>query len=101
LCLSGDVNQPAGVSPSCVSHHFVSVTHIREERKPFWVSSADFISTFFPLLLLLILWLRKNKNTRKNRQQCRRRPSSAFYNISSSGFIFVGSVGRVIVCLIS
>jgi hypothetical protein len=27
---------------------------------------------------LLILWLRKNKNTRKNCQQCRRRPSSAF-----------------------
>jgi hypothetical protein len=46
--VSGDINQPAGVSPSCVSHHFVSVTHIREERKPFWVSSADFISTFFP-----------------------------------------------------
>jgi hypothetical protein len=64
------------------------------------VSSADFISTFFPLLLLLILWLRKNKNTRKNPSVCRR-PSSAFYNISSSGFIFVGYAGRVIVCLIS
>lgn len=85
--------------------HIISsrlLVHIREERKPFWVSSADFISTSFPLLLLLILWLRKNKNTKKKPPVCRRRRrlSSAFYNISSSGFIFVGSVGRVIVCFI-
>lgn len=48
LCVSGDINQPAGVSPSCVSHHFVSVTRSHPRGKK---TILGFFSWFYFHLL--------------------------------------------------